>query len=131
MVNSKPMYEYVKEPLSDPANTLESLLTELLSQAVKAARPMGDTPGGIVADLKKKTGEIAECLKAHKAIKTEILRRFDAEKARADAAEQRAIVAEGSLAQTLRTMQTAFDSANGSTVKAMLAHCKASTQNEA
>jgi len=70
------LYEHIKEPLGDPANTLEVLLNELLCQAFKAAKPMGDTPGDILGDLEKKAAEIAECAKAHKAIKTEILRRF-------------------------------------------------------
>ncbi|MFA6295458.1 MAG: hypothetical protein WC666_03475 [Candidatus Paceibacterota bacterium] len=83
-------YQYVKEPLSDPANTIELLITETLHQAFELAGPINASSHieGIVAEFKAKAGIIIECKKTLDLLKAEILRRFAELEQRVKVAEQ-------------------------------------------
>jgi len=83
-------YKCVKEPLSDPANTLESLISEIFRQAFEFTEPMKASSSlqGIVEEFRAKTTTIIEGKQALDLLKAEILRRFAELEKRVKIAEQ-------------------------------------------
>lgn len=67
--------KHTHEPLTDPSNTLEQLLTELCIQ--QALLPSLSASGEEHLEHKRDVQMQAECLKNIMAIRAEILRRFE------------------------------------------------------